>query len=84
MLVGAVPIFVIVLNLFTCASTSRRRAQWAGVAISFVGIVGLVRLGGGTVRVAAAGNLLVLVASVAVAVYTLLARHLLLNRPAST
>ena len=80
-LMAAVPIFVVVLNLFTLREHNSGR-QWAGVALSFVGIVGLVLLGGGSGGGSMTGNLLVLVASVAAAAYTLLARHMLVKRSA--
>ncbi|MEZ5124896.1 MAG: DMT family transporter [Thermoleophilia bacterium] len=83
-LAGAIPIFVIVLNTFTLREPNGPR-QWAGVFISFAGIIGLVWFGaesedsaGGTLL----GNLLVLGASLAVAIYTLMARHLLVQRSA--
>ena len=80
-LMAAVPIFVVILNLFTLREHNSGR-QWAGVALSFVGIVGLVLLGGGSGGGSMTGNLLVLVASVAAAAYTLLARHMLVKRSA--
>jgi drug/metabolite transporter (DMT)-like permease len=80
-LMAAVPIFVVILNLFTLREHNSGR-QWAGVGLSFVGIVGLVLLGGGSGGGSMTGNLLVLVASVAAAAYTLLARHMLVKRSA--
>lgn len=80
-LAGAIPVFVLILNTFTLREPNGAR-QWAGVFISFAGIVGLVwfgtGIGGGTLL----GNLLVLGASLAVAVYTLMARRLLVHRSA--
>jgi len=80
-LMAAVPVFVVILNLFTLREHNSGR-QWVGVALSFVGIVGLVLLGGGSGGGSMTGNLLVLVASVAAAAYTLMARHMLVKRSA--
>ena len=80
-LAGAIPVFVIVLNAFTLHEANGAR-QWAGVVISFAGIVGLVGFGTGIERGTLLGNLLVLGASLAVAVYTLMARQLLIDLPA--
>ncbi len=78
-LIAAVPIFVIVLNVFTLRERNTVR-QWAGVAISFAGIVGLVGWGGGDEGGSLLGDLLLLVAAVAAAAYTLMARHMLVKR----
>lgn len=80
-LMAGVPIFVVILNRFTLREHNTGR-QWAGVAVSFAGIVALVRLGSGQGDSSMAGNLLVLVACVAAAAYTLLARHMLVKRSA--
>ncbi len=80
-LMAAVPIFVIVLNIFTLRERNTSR-QWAGVALSFVGIVGLVGLGGGTGAGTLSGDLLLLIACVAAAAYALMARHMLVKRSA--
>lgn len=80
-LAGAIPVFVIVLNAFTLREATGPR-QWAGVLISFVGIVALVAFGTGLDSGTLLGNLLVLGASLAVAAYTLMARRLLVERSA--
>ncbi len=80
-LLAAVPVFVVVLNVFTLRERNAAR-QWAGVALSFIGIVGLMRFGGGDGGGSTGGNLLVLIASLAAAVYTLMARHMLVKRSA--
>lgn len=80
-LAGAIPVFVVVLNVFTLREHNGPRV-WAGVLLSFAGIVGLVWFGAGVGGGTLTGNLLVLGASLAVAVYTLLARALLVDRPA--
>jgi drug/metabolite transporter (DMT)-like permease len=80
-LAGAIPVFVIVLNAFTLREATGAR-QWAGVLVSFVGIVALVAFGTGVESGTLLGNLLVLGASLAVAVYTLMARRLLVDRSA--
>ncbi len=80
-LAGAIPIFVIVLNAFTLHEANGVR-QWVGVIISFVGIVGLVWFGAGIGGGTLLGNMLVLGASLSVAVYTLMARRFLVERSA--
>ena len=80
-LLAAVPVFVVVLNVFTLREHNAAR-QWAGVALSFIGIVGLMQFGGGDSGGSTGGNLLVLTASLAAAVYTLMARHMLVKRSA--
>jgi drug/metabolite transporter (DMT)-like permease len=81
-LIGAIPIFVSVLNVFT-RHERNSGAQWTGILLSFAGIVALVELGargaGGSTLL---GNLLVLGASLAAAVYNVAARRLLVTRSA--
>ena len=65
--------------------TPRRAAigrQWAGILLSFAGIVALVLAAGGAGGGSLTGNLLVLAASVSAAVYSILARRLLVSRSA--
>ncbi len=81
-LIGAIPIFVSVLNAFTLHEHNSR-AQWIGILLSFAGVVALIELGargaGGSTLL---GNLLVLGASLAAAVYNVAARRLLVTRSA--
>ena len=79
-LIATIPIFVAVLNVVTLREHTTAR-QWAGALLSFAGIVILVGLAGG-VGVGVRGDLLVLAASLSAAVYSLLARRLLLSRSA--
>jgi drug/metabolite transporter (DMT)-like permease len=86
-LIATIPLFVVILNTFTLRERTTAR-QWAGIALSFAGIAALVLLGdsgaggsgvgGGSLT----GNLLVLAASLSAAVYSILARRLLISRPA--
>jgi drug/metabolite transporter (DMT)-like permease len=80
-LIATIPIFVVLLNTFTLRERNGGR-QWAGILLSFAGIVALVLLGGAASGGGLAGNLLVLTASLAGAAYSLLARRLLVSRPA--
>lgn len=81
-LIAAIPIFVSVINVFTLRERNEV-AQWAGIALSFAGVVALVELGrGGAGGATLAGNLLVLAASLSAAVYNVMARRLLVSRPA--
>jgi drug/metabolite transporter (DMT)-like permease len=80
-LIAAIPIFVVVLNLFTLREHVSAR-QWSGIILSFAGIIGLVQFAAGSDGGSLIGNLLVLGASLAAAVYTLMARHLLVKRSA--
>jgi drug/metabolite transporter (DMT)-like permease len=83
-LMATIPLFVVVLNTFTLRERTTAR-QWAGIALSFAGIAALVLLGGGGsggVGGSLAGNLLVLAAALSAGVYSILARHLLVSRPA--
>ena len=81
-LIATIPIFVSLLN----AALRRERntaAEWAGIALSFAGVAALVRLGsGGDGGATLLGNLLVLAAALAAAVYQIMARGLLVERPA--
>jgi drug/metabolite transporter (DMT)-like permease len=83
-LIATIPLFVVILNTFTLRERTTAR-QWAGIALSFAGIAALVLLGGsgsGGAGGSLAGNLLVLAASLSAGVYSILARHLLVSRPA--
>jgi len=80
-LIGAIPLFVVILNTFTLRERSTAR-QWVGIALSFAGIAALMLLGGGAGGGSLTGNLLVLVASLSAGVYSILARRLLVSRPA--
>jgi len=81
-LIATIPLFVVILNTFTLRERNTAR-QWAGIALSFAGIVALVLLGGsGAGGGGLAGNLLVLAASLSAGVYSILARRLLVSRPA--
>jgi drug/metabolite transporter (DMT)-like permease len=81
-LIGAIPIFVGVLSVFVLHERNSG-VQWAGILLSFTGVIALVELGargaGGSTLV---GNLLVLGASLAAAVYNVAARRLLVTRSA--
>jgi drug/metabolite transporter (DMT)-like permease len=80
-LIATIPIFVAVLNVFTLREPMAAR-QWTGVALSFAGIVALVSFGGQTSGGSVGGDLLVLAASLSAAVYSIMARSLLLKRSA--
>jgi drug/metabolite transporter (DMT)-like permease len=81
-LIATIPLFVVILNTFTLRERTTAR-QWAGIALSFAGIAALVLLGGsGAGGGSLMGNLLVLAASLSAAVYSILARRLLVSRPA--
>ena len=56
--------------------------QWAGILLSFAGIVALVLAAGAAAGGSLTGNLLVLAASLSAAVYSILARRLLVSRSA--
>jgi drug/metabolite transporter (DMT)-like permease len=75
-LIASVPVFVSVLG---AVFLKERNAplQWAGVLLSFAGVVALVLLGGDSGQSTLTGNLLVLGAALAAAVYQLLARRIL-------
>ena len=80
-LIATIPIFVAVLNVFTLREPMAVR-QWAGVALSFAGIVALVCFGGQSSAGSVGGDLLVLAASLSAAVYSIMARSLLPERSA--
>ncbi len=80
-LIATIPIFVAVFNVVTLHERSTPR-RWAGVLLSFAGIVALVQLGAGVDGGSVMGDLLVLAASVSAAVYSILARRLLVARSA--
>jgi drug/metabolite transporter (DMT)-like permease len=81
-LIATIPLFVVILNTFTVREHNTAR-QWAGIAPSFAGIAALVLLGGGGAGGGSlTGNLLVLAASLSAGVYSILARRLLVSRPA--
>jgi len=81
-LIATIPLFVVILNTFTLREHNTAR-QWAGIALSFAGIAALVLLGGGGAGGGSlTGNLLVLAASLSAGVYSILARRLLVSRPA--
>ena len=81
-LIAAIPIFVSVLNAFTLRERVGR-LEWAGVSLSFIGVLALIRFGAaGTGGATLLGNLLVLAASLSGAVYNVMARRLLLSRSA--
>ena len=80
-LIATIPIFVAVLNVFTLREPMAVR-EWAGVVLSFAGIVALVSFGGQRSGGSIGGDLLVLAASLSAAVYSIMARSLLLERSA--
>jgi drug/metabolite transporter (DMT)-like permease len=81
-LIATIPLFVVILNTFTLREQTTAR-QWAGIALSFAGIAALVLFGAGSAGGGSiSGDLLVLAASVSAAAYSLLARRLLISRPA--
>lgn len=76
---GAVPVFILVLNVFTLGEETTIR-QWIGVGLSFIGVVALVLFGGGIGSGTLVGVVLLLCACVAAAVYALMARRMLITR----
>jgi len=80
-IIAAIPIFVAALSALVLGERTSR-LQWAGVALSFLGVVGLMHFGGGAGGGRLAGDLLVLAAAFAAAVYSLMARRLLMTRSA--
>ena len=81
-LIATIPIFVLVLNAVTVREHTAA-GQWLGVALSFAGVIALVELGArGVGDTTLGGDLLVLAASLAGAVYTVMARRLLITRSA--
>ncbi len=80
-IIAAIPIFVSALSALVLGERTAR-LQWAGIALSFAGVVGLMQFGAEAGGGRLAGNLLVLGAAFAAAVYSLMARRLLLTRSA--
>jgi len=80
-LIATIPLFVVILNTFTLRERTTGR-QLGGIVLSFAGIATLVLLGGGGAGGGLTGNLLVLAASLSAGVYSILARRLLVSRPA--
>jgi drug/metabolite transporter (DMT)-like permease len=80
-LIGTVPIFVSVLSALLLKERNST-GQWTGVLVSFVGVVGLVVLGGGVDGGSLFGNLLVLGAALCASVYEIMARRLFVGTPA--
>jgi drug/metabolite transporter (DMT)-like permease len=80
-LIATIPIFTAVIGAFLPAERPSGR-QWAGILLSFAGIVWLVFAAGGSGGGSLTGDLLVLAASVAGAAYGILARRLLVSRSA--
>ncbi|MBN2204392.1 MAG: DMT family transporter [Thermoleophilia bacterium] len=80
-IIAAIPIFVSALSAVVLGERAGR-LQWAGIVVSFAGVVGLMQLGGDAVGGTLAGNLLVLAAAFTAAVYNLMARRLLVTRSA--
>jgi drug/metabolite transporter (DMT)-like permease len=80
-LIAAIPVFVLILNAFTLREPTTAR-QLLGIGLSFVGIVALVVSTGSASGGSLLGDLLVLAASLSAAVYSLLARRLMLRRSA--
>jgi drug/metabolite transporter (DMT)-like permease len=81
LLIATIPIFVALLNAFTLRERTSAR-MWAGILLSFAGIVALVLVAGSAAGGSLTGNLLVLAASLSAAVYGILARSLLVSRSA--
>jgi drug/metabolite transporter (DMT)-like permease len=80
-LIGAIPVFTVVLNHFTLREATGAR-QWLGIGLSFAGIIALVVTAGSASGGSLGGDLLVLAASLSAAVYGLLARRILVDRSA--
>lgn len=84
-IMAGAPLFVIILNPFTLREPTRLR-DWVAVIMTMVGIVALVGLGAGGSGDAhdgsLVGNLLMIGACLAAAVYTLMARRLMVKRSA--
>ena len=81
-LIATIPIFVLVINAVTTREPTAA-GQWLGVVLSFAGVVALVELGArGAEGTTLGGDLLVLAASLAGALYTVMARRLLVTRSA--
>jgi drug/metabolite transporter (DMT)-like permease len=80
-LIATIPIFGALIGTFVPAERPTRR-QWAGILLSFAGIVALVLAAGGSGGGSLTGDLLVLAASFSAGVYGILARGLLVSRSA--
>ncbi len=81
-LIATIPIFVLVVNAFTTREHTTG-GQWLGVVLSFAGVAALAELGArGAGGSTLGGNLLVLAACVAGALYTVMARRLMVTRSA--
>jgi len=80
-LIATIPIFVALIGAFLPAERPTGR-QWAGILLSFAGIVVLVVAAGDAGGGSLTGDLLVLAASLSAAVYGILARRLLVSRSA--
>jgi drug/metabolite transporter (DMT)-like permease len=80
-LIAAIPIFVNILNAFTLKEHNSV-LEWAGIVLSFAGVVLLIQFGNGSGGGTLFGNLLVLAASFSAAVYNVMARRLLVSRSA--
>ena len=80
-LIATIPVFVALIGAFVPAERPTAR-QWAGILLSFAGIVVLVLAAGDAGGGSLAGDLLVLAASGSAAVYSVLARRLLVSRSA--
>ena len=80
-LIATIPIFTAVIGAFLPAERPSGR-QWAGILLSFAGIIWLVLAAGGAGGGSLTGDLLVLAASVAGGAYGILARRLLVSRSA--
>jgi drug/metabolite transporter (DMT)-like permease len=80
-LIATIPIFVALLGVFSRGERASGR-QWAGILLSFAGILTLVLVAGDAGGGSLTGNLLVLAASVSAAAYSILARRLLVSRSA--
>ena len=81
-LIATIPIFVLVVNAFTTRERTTG-SQWLGVVLSFAGVAALAELGArGAGGSTLGGNLLVLAACVAGALYTVMARRLMVTRSA--
>ncbi len=77
-LIASIPVFVSVLAA-VFVKERNTPLQWVGVALSFAGVVALVLLGDDAGRGSLTGNLLVLGAALAAAIYQLLARRFLVG-----
>jgi drug/metabolite transporter (DMT)-like permease len=80
-IIATIPIFVGVLGAVVLHERNGAR-QWLGAALSFAGVAALVLLGSSVAGGTLAGDLLVLAAALSAAVYSLLARRLLVSRSA--